>query len=325
MRPSEESVEALRFSSLNDEAPLVRRSAIEALGDIGLPLAFKATDALVAALKDPSSDLRESAANSLAKLGPSLCNADILKSLKLMLKDNLWKVRYSACGCIASYGDKAKDCLQELLKVLVHGTVLRTHVAMAIAALGEDGEKALIDILVQQSTTFGIQVRKSAAFGLGSIDLTRVPVSRIEAIIEKLFDVSSDSRPILRAAVLSALGALGRKANETITYVKAPSLLSFFYSFMKDKDKSVRETAAQLIARSGSSQAGELLLIEAAMKDSNSLIRTSAVHGLYWVGPRSVRTVLLALRDQEEFVRKVIILCILFYYFSYLEFFYYYF
>lgn len=72
--------------------------------------------------------------------------------------------------------------------------------------------------------------------------------------------------------------------------------------FMKDKEKTVREAAAELLATFGPH--GELLLIEGLIKDSNSLIRASAARGLMCVGPKTIRTLLLALGDKDPMVLK---------------------
>jgi HEAT repeat protein len=149
------------------------------------------------------------------------------------LKDHLWKVRYAACKALGKFGPKAASCLQDLLKVFIQGTVLRSQVAIAIASLGQEGEQALIDILVHHASGYGMQVRAAAAIGLGSVDPKTIPTSRIDTIAEKLFDVSNDARPVLRCAVLKALGALGRKGQEDFTYLKSASLLAFFYTFLK--------------------------------------------------------------------------------------------
>jgi HEAT repeat protein len=66
----------------------------------------------------------------------------------------------------------------------------------------------------------------------------------------------------------------------------------------------VRDTAAELLALSGGNQAGELILIEGALKDSNPIIRASAVHGLYYVGAKTIRSVLLAMKDKDVSVRR---------------------
>lgn len=73
---------------------------------------------------------------------------------------------------------------------------------------------------------------------------------------------------------------------------------------MKDSEVSVRETAAECLAAYGPH--GELLLIEGLLKDSNPTIRASAAYGLMHVGPRTIRTLLLALNDKESHVRKAV-------------------
>jgi HEAT repeat protein len=82
MKPSEASGRLLRDILLDDPVPSVRRSAAEALGYLGTPLAFVAVDALTEGLVDGSADIRESCAKTLRKLGPSVCTPDIVKQMK---------------------------------------------------------------------------------------------------------------------------------------------------------------------------------------------------------------------------------------------------
>jgi HEAT repeat protein len=71
---------------------------------------------------------------------------------------------------------------------------------------------------------------------------------------------------------------------------------------LKDKNKVVRETAAEVLAMTGPH--GEKLLIEGLLKDSISLIRTSCAIGMRFVGPQTIRTLLLALNDKDPQVIK---------------------
>lgn len=64
----------------------------------------------------------------------------------------------------------------------------------------------------------------------------------------------------------------------------------------------MRQTAARVLANTGPH--GEKLLIEALLKDSIPLIRASAAYGLKFVGPQTIRTLLLALNDKDSSVIK---------------------
>lgn len=48
------------------------------------------------------------------------------------------------------------------------------------------------------------------------------------------------------------------------------------------------------------------MLIEGLLKDVNPVIRASAAHGLMLVGPKTIRTLLLALHDKDPKVIKAV-------------------
>jgi HEAT repeat protein len=62
--------------------------------------------------------------------------------------------------------------------------------------------------------------------------------------------------------------------------------------------------AAEMMSNAGPH--GELLLIEGLLKDANHVIRASAAHGLGHVGPKTIRTLLLALNDKDPMVLKAV-------------------
>ncbi len=145
MKPSQDVGDALRDSLEYDPHVQVRKAAADSLGNLGLPIA---TEALTASLTDPSPEIREAAAKALGKMGPSVFSASLLKQLRPLLKDSFWKVRYAACKALGKFGEHAASCMEELLKVMVHGTILRSQVAIAIASFGESGEQSLISMQV---------------------------------------------------------------------------------------------------------------------------------------------------------------------------------
>lgn len=178
MKPSQDIGDALRDSLQYDPHPQVRKAAADSLGNLGLPIA---SDALISALSDPSPEIRESAAKALGKMGPTVFSSFLLKEMRPLLKDHFWKVRYASCKALGRFGEPASSCLDELLKVLIHGTVLRSQVAIAIANFGELGENALISICNQN---FG-QVNFGEVF-ISEIDLSQnlIYISFIKRYLE---------------------------------------------------------------------------------------------------------------------------------------------
>lgn len=222
-------------------------------------------------------------------------------------------------------GPCAVSSLEHLVKMMIAGTTTRNEAAVAIAKLGQLGEEKLVDILLQTSNRCGAQTRIAAAFGLGQLSLEvqqvlqilmeqDIPIGRADFVVEKLFEGSADPMPIQRRACLQALGSLGVKKEHRSIYLKPASLLSFFYTFLKDKDPKVRKTAAEMIAAQGSSgitemafshmNTGELILIEAATKDSTPIIRQAAIHGLASLGAKSIRTIIMCLKDSHNSVKE---------------------
>jgi HEAT repeat protein len=113
-------------------------------------------------------------------------------------------------------------------------------------------------------------------------------------------------------------------SNDQIPALTSRSLLPVFYAALKDPDQSVRHAAATLMASfdvrtifqlcsispfietiHSLQAAGELLLVEALLKDESSLVRVAAAHGLLACGPRALRTLLLGLRDDDADVKQV--------------------
>ena len=85
-----------------------------------------------------------------------------------------------------------------------------------------------------------------------------------------------------------------------VTYLRARSLLPFVYTSLRDNDATVRRAAALVLAKS--SPQGEMLLIEGLLQDRDEKVRVAITHGLKFVGPRTIRTLLLAMRDRSTSV-----------------------
>ena len=78
-------------------------------------------------------------------------------------------------------------------------------------------------------------------------------------------------------------------------------LLPFVYSHLRDNDSVVRTTAAKVLAKSAPQ--GEMLLIEGLLQDRDEKVRVAITQGLKTVGPTTIRTLLLAMRDKSSNVR----------------------
>lgn len=90
----------------------VRQTATDSLARIGLP----ALPALIAALKDPQADVRDRAAQALARMGPPAQEA--VPALVAALNDTDWRVRRSAARALGQIGPGAEAAVPALIEVI---------------------------------------------------------------------------------------------------------------------------------------------------------------------------------------------------------------
>uniref|UniRef100_A0A7S1KM31 Uncharacterized protein n=1 Tax=Percolomonas cosmopolitus TaxID=63605 RepID=A0A7S1KM31_9EUKA len=327
--PERTTIRALGEAMFDSEES-VRAAAAHSIGAIGMPHVHSVIGTLCAGIKDSSSKVRAQAVAAIGRLAAGfkriigertnssnqLQYDEILnvlipmtKRIIPLLRDSFYNVRFQTVLSIREYGAEVyeledaliKSVVKELTKVLRDGSVNRTEVAQTLVAVGDDGIHQLMNIL-QHETHHNSKIRMSAAVGLSSTPVESS--ATIDAVVETLFQAANDRVPLVRRAVLHTLGVLSRRAKESLTYLRAQSLLPFMYSFLKDHEKCVREMAAEVLAKAG--PRGELLLVEGVLKDSNATIRCSAGYGLMHVGPKCVRTLLLALNDKDPHVTRAV-------------------
>lgn len=323
--PEKSTIRALGEAVLDGEET-VRIAASYAIGCIGMPYVHSVVGNLCASLKDQSNKVRAQSIESIGMLALGFRNIEekkdqsrikdetsslmlpLTKCLIPLLRDSHYNVRFQAIRSIREYGYVYEydeeihfSVLKEIMRVLRDGTVNRNEVTETLVALGDRGIYQLLDIL-RHETHHNSKVRMSAAHGLSFSPIERT--STMDSVVETLFHASNDRIPLVRKTVIHTLGVLALKAKESLTYLRAQSLLPFMYSFLKDPEKCVRETAAEVLAQAG--PRGELLLVEGVLKDSNPVIRCSAGYGLMHVGPKCVRTLLLALNDKDPHVSRAV-------------------
>ena len=299
LETSEDAVSAL-VNALADRESIVRAEAAAAVGVIGLSAGVATLPALLESLQDRDASVREATVVTLGKLGPEVTK-DALQLVIPLIKDEFWKVRFAAVQTVGKFGRDAKAAVPTLVRVLKDGSVKRPEVAITLSCLGKKGVLALMELLRADAGKASVQVKTACAYGLSHVD---VACEMVDLAVETLFQASQDKIPAVRRAIVEALGVLGRRAKETVTYLRTRSLLPFIYGFLKDRDAQVREASAMVLSNAGPH--GELLLIEGLLKDSNTTIRASAAFGLMRIGPRTIRTLLLAMNDKEPSVRQAV-------------------
>ena len=223
----------------------------------------------------------------------------MLSALQTLLRDRFHKVRHSTCIAIGHLGPGANDVAMDVLRAMDSGKVQRGVAARALVRLVPIGQQILLDLLCNArcTTKGGEKTRVAAAQGLSLLP-TDSPL--MDAVVKVLFETCTDPTANVRAAALSALGNLSSRTRETVTYLRARSLLPFVYTSLRDSDATVRKAAAIVLARSSSQ--GEMLLIEGLLQDREEKVRVAITHGLKFVGPRTIRTLLLAMRDRSSSV-----------------------
>jgi hypothetical protein len=230
---------------------------------------------------------------------------DLISVLVVLLSDSYFSIRSSACVCLGVLGAAEPLVVPHVRRMLCEASIKQRTAATALARLGNAGCRALTEVLAAPDTKRPTS-RVEAALALGTVTLSseeRGEEARVlHEVVRALLNVGADQDPRLRSAAIKALARLGVKDNaHSMTLLRRKSLLPFFFASMKDREAKVRHEAAAALARSQSH--GELLLVEAVLRDMSPLVRRAGLVGLGLVGPQAIRTVLLALLDTVALVR----------------------
>lgn len=243
----------------------VRQGAVNALGEIKDP---RAIQPLAATLRDPNSDLRESALQALGNIGPAA-----LQSLIAALQStdaNLQRQVEKQLGDIAD----------------------PRAIGPLIAALKSPGWN------VHQNEETGhrsrnrrapkdpyAEVREGAAEALGEILRKTNDSSVTDALIASL----DDQNYMVREAAAGALG-----------HVKGPSLVGPLASLLSDANSEVRVAAIKALGNLGAPAVGPLAT---ALKSTDWDVRASAVEALGGIGEPAVEALIGALQSADSKVR----------------------
>lgn len=262
--------------ALNDQYLEVRIAAAEALSKIG---SSGAVGQLVEALSNNETEVRITAAWALGKIKDPVSVPSLVKALR----DSNTRIRWNAAWALGEIGIAAVPGLVEALRDKdgrVRGTA-----AGALAAIGvSDAVPGLIEALQDEKWT----VREAAARALGQLE----DPAAVHGLAGALYD--NDDR--VRSTAASALAAIGGPA--------LPGLIEA----LRTENSGVRVAAAGALGTMAfrahkSPIPGLFEVLNDAMYDSDSSVRSVSAWALGELGPEAVPVLSAALRDQDSTVR----------------------
>ena len=215
--PVRQDVVQALVAALKDESPEVRAQAMHALMQVKSPALV---EPMLAALSDGNADVRQAAAQSLGELG----DARAIAGLSGLLADANAEVRQQA-----------------------------------VFALGQLGAVEAAPALVKALNDSAADVRQQAAFALGQLEAR----DSVPALVKALSDGDAD----VRQQAAFALGQLGQKS-------AVPGLVTA----MSDKVPDVRQQAAFALGQIGDAAAIDVLT--KGLKDPNADVRQQSAFAL---------------------------------------------
>src|SRR5439155_626336 len=197
---AKEAVPAL-VAILSDDRSYVRRSAVEALGQIG-PRAKDAISVLIPKSHDPSTEVRREVVLTLAKIDPEA--KEVTATFGDSLRDPDNSVSQAATEVLIQISISPKQTQKEALGILQAATTDRNlQVCLrSIAALGEVGADQAIPTLTAAVKRKEATIRKKAVESLGKIGPKSKTV--VPALLEGLKEVDGD----IRHFAVETLGSL---------------------------------------------------------------------------------------------------------------------
>ena len=180
-------IQQREVASKQREAAFEALKKIEALTKIR-PDAAEAVPALVAALKDPNKDTRQSAAYMLGEIGPDALGA--VPALAAALEDRHEDVRESAAYALGKMGPAAAEAVPILIGAL-KGKIVRWGVPYALGKIGPAAAQA-VPALAAALKDEDVHIRWGAAIALGEIGPDAAEA--VPALVAALKDHDGDVR-----------------------------------------------------------------------------------------------------------------------------------
>lgn len=254
------SVVKLLHSSLRSPEPAVCIAAADALGKVG---GKEAVEALTGCLTSNLTQLRAASVQSLGRLGAAEATGLICK----MLLDKEWDVRKEAASALGKLNNL--EALDPLTKVLedVDSDVRET----ATLALGKIGSRRAVGPLVLALKDEVTSVRRIAAASLSRIDPDWVSLPETRSAAEQLKVAIQDAEPAVRFFVAQLLVNLGELSPDAVAgmapedQLASPAIkrrrtaTNLFIAMLEDRDRDVRQAAAEALGRLGGDRAKQAL------------------------------------------------------------------
>jgi HEAT repeat protein len=179
-----DSVIPALLAALEDESTPVRDAAIQALNSLQPPLNKDDLPQLESAIKSRSPVARKFAADSLGKLGPS--NDAVGPILMKAIKDPDWKVRLSVWTALGAMGPKAKEAAPEILQS-VRDVVEKNPrpngtagvITQAAKTLNQfQASNTMIPIIGSALKSRDVSIQLEAIEAVGELGVAGVPLAR---------------------------------------------------------------------------------------------------------------------------------------------------
>ena len=254
------SVIKLLRSSLRSAETAVCIASADALGKVG---GQEAVEALTGCLTSNLTQLRAAAVASLGRLGAAEATGLICK----MLLDKEWEVRREAVTALGKLNNP--EAVEPLAKALEDvDSDVRDAAALA---LGKTKCRRAVGPLVLALKDEVTSVRRIAAASLSRIDPDWVSLPETRTAAEQLKVAVQDAEPAVRFFVAQLLVNLGELSPDALSGLAPEDQLAspavkrrrmatnLFVAMLEDRDRDVRQAAAEALGRLGGDRARQAL------------------------------------------------------------------
>ncbi len=243
------------------------------------------TEALTAAFSCSAWQQRLDAIRAVTTLGKQ-APPRVFPLLEAALLDASSFVRAAAAQAIGEVGEKT---LMEVLICRVNDPEphVRASVIQALGTFGKATPQALLEKALEDSDE---QVREAAIWAIAGLE-EHVPTLKLIALLK-------DESELVRATAVEALGTIRHQL------LQEP-LIQVLTAASKDKDALVRAAAVQVLGQFGNDVPTRFFL--QTFHDEDSVVRTAAVRILgEREEPICIETLILGLEDDDEIVQEEI-------------------